>query len=154
MELADVSDPKSDGSNTVPVRPRSPAPAQSLCPLPRGRLFHSLTLYENVNLLSLTALTSILYSLHSGEPLPLKGALVLFINTIWACSSVGRALRSQRRGRGFDPLQVHQRRAGALAALALVNSLTLYSRRTLLSLVVLTSCTHGRNGTAPLTAYN
>ena len=31
----------------------------------------------------------------------------------WACSSAGRALRSQRRGRGFDPLQVHQRRAGA-----------------------------------------
>ena len=24
-----------------------------------------------------------------------------------ACSSAGRALRSQRRGRGFDPLQVH-----------------------------------------------
>ena len=26
MELADVSDSKSDGSDTVPVRPRSPAP--------------------------------------------------------------------------------------------------------------------------------
>ncbi len=55
MELADVSDSKSDGSDTVPVRPRSPAPKFP-----------------------------------------------------WACSSVGRALRSQRRGRGFDPLQVHQ----------------------------------------------
>src|SRR5437867_10979880 len=26
----------------------------------------------------------------------------------WAVSSAGRALRSQRRGRGFDPLTVHQ----------------------------------------------
>ena len=30
----------------------------------------------------------------------------MYVN-LWACSSVGRALRSQRRGRGFDPLQVH-----------------------------------------------
>ena len=29
MELADVSDSKSDGSDTVSVRPRSPAPASS-----------------------------------------------------------------------------------------------------------------------------
>ena len=27
---------------------------------------------------------------------------------IWARSSAGRALRSHRRGRGFDPLRVHQ----------------------------------------------
>ena len=27
-----------------------------------------------------------------------------------ACSSAGRALRSQRRGQGFEPLQVHQKR--------------------------------------------
>ena len=33
---------------------------------------------------------------------------------LWACSSVGRALRSQRRGRGFDPLQVHQSRRARL----------------------------------------
>lgn len=32
MELADVSDSKSDGSDTVPVRPRSPAPI----PIPRS----------------------------------------------------------------------------------------------------------------------
>ena len=27
---------------------------------------------------------------------------------LWARSSAGRALRSQRRGQGFDPLRVHQ----------------------------------------------
>jgi hypothetical protein len=27
--------------------------------------------------------------------------------TVWGCSSVGRALRSQRRGRQFDPDQLH-----------------------------------------------
>ena len=31
----------------------------------------------------------------------------------WARSSAGRALRSQRRGRGFDPLRVHQRQVAA-----------------------------------------
>lgn len=30
MELADVSDSKSDGSDTVPVRPRSPAPGEQV----------------------------------------------------------------------------------------------------------------------------
>ena len=35
----------------------------------------------------------------------------LFCTWIRACSSAGRALRSQRRGRGFDPLQVHHVRA-------------------------------------------
>ena len=30
MELADVSDSKSDGSDTVPVRPRSPAPREQV----------------------------------------------------------------------------------------------------------------------------
>jgi putative endonuclease len=30
-----------------------------------------------------------------------------FINT-WGCSSVGRALEWHSRGRGFDPLQLHQ----------------------------------------------
>ncbi len=28
----------------------------------------------------------------------------------WGCSSAGRALRSQRRGRGFDPLRLHGRK--------------------------------------------
>ena len=30
-------------------------------------------------------------------------------SNIWARSSVGRALRSQRRGRGFESLRVHQK---------------------------------------------
>ena len=38
MELADVSDSKSDGSDTVPVRPRSPAPAGT-CPCTQNTLY-------------------------------------------------------------------------------------------------------------------
>ena len=34
-----------------------------------------------------------------------------------ACSSAGRALRSQRRGQGFDPLQVHQNKSAFVALL-------------------------------------
>ena len=30
------------------------------------------------------------------------------MNLRWGCSSAGRALRWQRRGRGFEPLQLHQ----------------------------------------------
>ncbi len=32
------------------------------------------------------------------------------IHCLWARGSVGRAPRSQRGGRGFDPLRVHQKR--------------------------------------------
>ena len=35
------------------------------------------------------------------------------------CSSAGRALRSQRRGQGFDPLQVHQNKSAFAALLFL-----------------------------------
>ena len=35
---------------------------------------------------------------------------IIFLQFVWACSSAGRALRSQRRGQGFEPLQVHQKR--------------------------------------------
>ena len=36
--------------------------------------------------------------------------------TVWACSSVGRALRSQRRGHGFESHQVHQKNCAASVA--------------------------------------
>ena len=41
--------------------------AQCLCPLPRGHSFYSFTFYRRLDLLSLTALSSILYSLYTGE---------------------------------------------------------------------------------------
>ena len=40
-----------------------------------------------------------------------KSVIYCILRKIRACSSAGRALRSQRRGRGFDPLQVHHVRA-------------------------------------------
>ncbi len=37
-----------------------------------------------------------------------QGALVLKRLYAWGCSSVGRAVRSQRTGRRFDPDHLHQ----------------------------------------------
>ena len=77
MELADVSDSKSDGSNTVPVRPRLPAPAGDAparvhAPLlrcvffifsTRSRLLRRLTLYDVERCPRLCADFLFLYSL-------------------------------------------------------------------------------------------
>ena len=64
------------------------APAQCLCPLPRGHSFYSFTFYRRLDLLSLTALSSILYSLHSTDrALPFMGALVLFAHFVQNCRS-------------------------------------------------------------------
>ena len=35
-------------------------------------------------------------------------AIRIIIKTVWGGSSAGRALRSQRRGREFDPHSLHQ----------------------------------------------
>ena len=55
---------KSAGSDLVRVQVPSSAPAQSLCPLPRGHSFYSFTFYRRLDLISLTVLSSILYSLY------------------------------------------------------------------------------------------
>ena len=45
----------------------------------------------------------IIFVLKYGEKFPL-----IMKNRIWACGAVGSVLEWHSRGRGFDPLQVHQ----------------------------------------------
>ena len=45
-----------------------------------------------------------------------EASIFFFRKTVWACSSVGRALRSQRRGHGFESHQVHQKNCAASVA--------------------------------------
>ena len=105
---------------TVPVRPTTPSLAGSLtfirkesCTSLTAQLVCRHNNCKNSACAPDHAVARRLAHFHQKRKLYI--AYGTFINSVqlnsndqsWARSSVGRALRSQRRGRGFDPLRVH-----------------------------------------------